>query len=242
MRHVDFGIPSGQAIARRSISHLILPLSRDGDRCCLLRHQASFTSQFVDFCRGSSAAELATTLKVAGEVYCPVCGEKRLPTTTNKRRTHPVLQPTSYRQLAKSRWNDAAPASGNLQRNRERTPLWCDLRHNFVAGFQWPCRSLDFGLSGYTQSYFTARDFLHDEFLTFPVQHVAIDSSTCSRLRALQRLNLSDHGEHEKESKKNWHDHSSLFFSLLTLPETCQSGIRLPAKFKTSPHVTSSAR
>src|SRR3954469_20960319 len=75
-----------------------------------------------NFCRGSSAAELATTLKVVGEVYCPVWGEKRLPTTTNKRRTHPVLQPTSYRQLAKSRWNDAAPASGNLQCDRERTP------------------------------------------------------------------------------------------------------------------------
>jgi hypothetical protein len=45
-------------------------------------------------------------------------------------------------------------------------------------------------------------------------------------------LDLSDHREHEKESKKNWHDHSSLFFSLLTFPDTCQSGIRLPAKFK----------
>jgi hypothetical protein len=138
---------------------------------------------------------------------------------------------TSYCQLAKSRWNDAAPASRNLQRNREHTPLWCDLRHNFVAGFQWPCRSLDFGLSGHTQSYFTARDFLHDEFLTFPVQHIAIDSSAYTRLRALQRLDLSDYDEHEKESKKNWHDHSSLFFSLLTILDTCQSGIRLPAKF-----------
>ena len=84
-------------------------------------------------------------------------------------------------------------------------PIGVHLRRDLVAGFQWPRHALDLRLSSDTQACFPTRDLLYNELLTFPIQHIAIDSKDCSWLRTLHRLCGSDHGKEEKKSKKNWH-------------------------------------
>src|SRR6185295_12169505 len=111
----------------------------------------------VDLCRGGSAAELTTTLKVVGRCLA-LYGREETPDhhgqTKNTSRTSAFEQSASYHRLAKTRWNDAATAPRNLKRNRKRLPLGRDLCRDLIAGFQWPSRAFNFRLYGHTQSHF----------------------------------------------------------------------------------------
>src|SRR5215470_10251159 len=82
------------------------------------------------------------------------------------------------------------------------------------------------------QAHLPTGDFLHDKLLAFPVQHITVDLRGCNRLRPFQSLCVSDHCAEEQDSKKNWHDSSSLFFRLLVAANNCQWASRCdPSRF-----------